>query len=345
VIDWSWSYEPGRSMVVVHVRQTQDTSRGTPIFDVPTHIAMIDDHGLVRRAPIHLDAADQTFEIAAPSAPKAVIFDPDHEFVRELPKQPWTAEELQSVFLYAPDPTDMETAMNRLLDGEPTDDTLRMIADRLRKDTQPFPAIPDTSRLARLGRSALHDFFLAETNHPNYDRRANAATGLARLASGATNTSDRERLHQLLRDDEPYDVVAAALRGLAGLDFASVRDFAATQAAKAEYPALRRTALEVLADHHSPGWDTAILDTATEHHWPLIREVGLRALTRLPHDDPRVVTSLRSGLASRDSRIVSDAIGLVRRLKETALEPDLQRMKAQGQHTGEIDAALKALAS
>ncbi len=341
VIDWSWSYDSARKVAVVHVRQTQDTLRNAPIFDVPTHIALVDDQAL-RRSPIHLNAADQTFEIAAPSAPKTIIFDPDHEFLRELPKQPWAVEELPSVFLWAPNPTDMETAMNRLLDGTPTDETLQMIVRRLRQDTQLFPAIRDTSRLTKLDRNILHDFFVAETTHPNYDRRANAATGLSRLSPG---TPERQRLHQLLSDDQPYDVVAAALRGLAPLDFASIRDFAVTQAAKATFPALRRAALEVLADHQEPGWDAAILETATEHHRPIIREVGLRALARLPQTDARIVSSLKSGIASRDSRIVSVSIDMVGRLKVKALVPDLQTMKAQGQHAAEVDAALKAIAS
>lgn len=339
VIDWSWSYDAGRKVAIVHVRQTQDTSRGIPVFDVPTHVALVDSNSL-RRSPIHITAADQTFEVASASAPKSVIFDPDHEFLRELPKQPWTAEELPYVFLNAPDPTDMETAMNRMLDGTPTDAALHMIADRLRQDTRPFPAIPDTSRLAKLGREALHDFFLAETTHVSVQRRAIAATGLAKLSAGE---SDRLRLKQLLGEDQPYDVVAAALRGLAPLDFAAVRDFATTQASKATFPALRRAALEVLADHTAPGWDAAILDTATEHHRPLIREVGLHALTRLPHEDPRVASSLRSALASRDSRIVSTAVALAGKLKQKTLQPDLERMKAQGQHAGEVDAAIKAI--
>lgn len=341
VIDWSWSYDAARKMVLVHVRQTQDTSRGAPIFDVATHVGLVGDRDVLR-SPVHLNAADQTFEIASASAPKAVIFDPDHEFVRELPKQPWAAEELASVFLYAPNPTDVETAMNRLLDGTPSDETLRMIADRLRKDTLAFPAIRDTSRLVKLDRAVLHDFFLAETTHPNYDRRVNATNGLARLVSG---DSDRARLKQLLGDDQPYDVVAAALRGLAPLDFDSVRELALAQAAKAPFPSLRRAALDVLADNKAPGWDTAILDTATENHRPLIREVGLRALARLPREDARVAASLRSGLASRDGKIVSDSISLVGQLKVKALEPDLLRMKGLGQHVGEVDAALKALGS
>jgi aminopeptidase N len=341
IIDWSWSYDSGRKMAVVHVKQTQDTSRGVPVFDVQSHIALVDDEG-VHRSPMHLNSADQTFEIASASAPKAVIFDPDHEFVRELPKQPWAAEELSYVLLYAPDPTDVQTAMNRLLDGTPTDDTLKLIAGRLGKDMQPFPAITDTSRLAKLGRGVLHDFFLAETSHPNYDRRTNAATGLALLATGP---SDRQRLHQLLSDDQPYAVVAAAMRGLSSLDFESVHDFVSAQAAKASFPELRRAALEVLADHQAAGWDAAILETATAHHRPLIREVGLRALARLPGDDQRVSSSLRDALGSKDSRIVSDAIGLVGKLKQKALQPDLERMKAEGKHVAEVDAALKALAS
>lgn len=339
VIDWSWSYDAARRVAVVRVRQTQDTARGIPIFNVSTHVALLDGTG-VQRMAIALNAADQSFEIPSSAAPKAVVFDPDHEFVREIPKQPWSAEELPTVFRLAPDPTAMEAAMNRLLDAAPTDETLRMIADRLRGDLQPFPAVQDTSRLAKLGSPALHDFFFAETTHPNDARRANAATGLARLA---TTDADRQRLRQLLRDDQPYDVVAAALRGLAALDFASVREFTTTQASSATYPLLRRTALELLAEQKSSGWEAAILETATPRQQPLVREVGLRALSLLPHGDARVVASLRSGIASRDSRVAGIAISLVGRLKETALVPDLQQIKAQGKHTAEVDAALKAM--
>jgi aminopeptidase N len=339
VIDWSWSYDANRKVTVVHVRQTQDTSRGIPIFNVPTHVATIEDGG-VQRTAVVLNAADQTFEIPSPTAPKAVVFDPDHEFVREIPKNPWSFEELPYVFRSALDPTAMELAMNRLLDAAPTDETLRMIADRLRKDVQAFPAIQDTSRLAKLGNPALHDFFFAETEHPNYQRRATAAAGLARLA---TTEADRTRLRQLLGDDQPYDVVAAALRGLASLDFGSVREFTIAQASNATDLTLRRTALELLAEQKTLGWDAAILQTATPNQRPLIREVGLRALALLPRGDERIVASLRSGLASRDSRIASVAIGLAGRLKERALEPDLRQMLAQGKHAAEVEAALKAM--
>jgi len=231
-------------------------------------------------------------------------------------------------------------AMNRLLDATPTDDVLRMIADRLRKDVQPFPAIQDTSRLTKLANPALHEFFVAEIGHPNYTRRANAATGLARLA---TTPADRMRLRQLLGDDQPYEVVVAALRGLAALDFDSVREFTSKQAAGSPDAGLRRAALELMAEHKSAGWDTAILETATPHQRPLIREVGLRGLSLLPRGDERVVASLRSGIASRDPQVAGIAIGLVGRLKETALEPDLRQMLSQGKHTAEVEAALKAM--
>jgi len=149
----------------------------------------------------------------------------------------------------------------------------------------------------------------------------------------------------LLVYDQAYDVVTAALRGRSTLDFDSVHDFAMAQAKKAGFPELRKAALDVLAAHQAPGWDAAILDTATENHRPLIREVGLRALARLRGEDPRVAASLRDALNSKDPRIVSDAIGLVGRLKQKTLQPDLERMKAQGQHAAEVDAALKALAA
>lgn len=339
IIDWSWTYEPTRKTAVVHVRQTQDTSKGTPIFDVPTHVGLVGATS-VERAPIHLNAADQTFEIPASVAPVAVLFDPDHEFVREIPKQPWRPEELTAIFLNAPSPTDMEAAMNALLEGTPSDDTLRLIAQRLRQDTQPFPAIPNTARLANLRRPVLHDFFLAETLHASFDRRTQATAGLARLNP---SPADLRRLTELLAVDQPYDVVIAAMQGLADHDVPAVLEFAKAQATRATYAPLRRAALNVLADHKVLGWESAIVATAAETNRPVVREVGLQALRRLPLGETRQVSALRSGVQSRDSRVATTAIRLVGELKVAALTPDLQRLKSAGQHSAEVDAALKAL--
>jgi aminopeptidase N len=336
VISWSWSFDPIKREVNVLVKQTQDTSDGTPIFDVPTHVGIVTASGL-RREAIHLNAKEQTFTFAA-GAPDAVLFDPDHEFVREIPTMPWASSEYSAVFRFAPNPIDRAFALDKLLDGTPTAETLQMIAQELRKDTAPFPGLPDTSKLASIHRKELRSFWLAEITHPNYARRANAATGLA----GVADPADKATLHRLMGNDQPYVVVAAALRGLAVSDFESVRAFALEQGRTSPSSDLREAALDVLADAKANGWIEAILTSASDANITLIRCPGVEALKRIPSDDPRLPGALRSALESSEPPVVSCALRAAAALRVKAILPDLERMKAKGNTGAEIDAAIKA---
>jgi aminopeptidase N len=338
IIDWSWSYDSAKSSVSVRVKQTQDTARGIPIYDVPTHVGVITSSGL-QRVPIHLNAQDQTFEIALSAPPVSVLFDPDHDFLREIPSEPWKADEMQAVFRMAPNPTDRAYTMRQLLDGDPSEAAVRMIASELRTDDGLFPAIPDTSRLAALKSPALLDFWRSETLHKNATRRANAATGLAGIAK---EPQDLDRLHRLLGDDQPYIVVAAALRGLAPLDFSSIRKVADRFSTQANSLDLRRAALDILAAQKAPGWEDAILTTAAAGHPLLIRSCGVERLTRLPEGDVRVVEAVRSALDSHESMVVSAALNVAIGRNLRQLVPDIQKLKGS-QNAGEVAVALRML--
>ena len=338
VISWSWSYDSSKKEVSVHVKQIQDTSDGTPIFDVPTHIGIVTS-STVRREPLHLNAADQTITFQALNAPETVLFDPDHDFVREISNEPWATGELPYVFRFAPNPTDRAYALDKVLSGNLDPEILQMIARELRRDTEAFPALPDTSKLAALKRPELRSFWLAETKHANYKRRANAATGLANIANEST---DRALLHKLMQDDQPYVVVAAALQGLAKIDFPSVKAFAEKAAKSSPSADLRSAALDVLADSKSSGWIEAILETASDNNITLIRCPGVDALPRIPRDDPRLPDALRSALASPEEPVVSSALRAAAALKIKAILPDLEKLKSHSNYGGEMDAAIKA---
>ncbi|HWD38547.1 MAG TPA: M1 family metallopeptidase [Fimbriimonas sp.] len=61
VIDWTWSWNDASKKLSVHIKQTQDTSKGTPIYDIPASVGLLGKDGKVERLPIHLNASDQTF--------------------------------------------------------------------------------------------------------------------------------------------------------------------------------------------------------------------------------------------------------------------------------------------
>jgi aminopeptidase N len=341
VIDWAWSYDAATSAVQLHIQQLQDTSRGVPIYDIPTLADIVFEDGSVR-VPIHLNLKDQVISIPVKSSPRTVIFDPEHDFIRQIIHEPWTTAELPAVFENSPNPADQAYAMNLLLDGTPTEATLQMIVKKLKADTAAFPALPDTSKLAGIHRPSLHDFWLSELNAANYTRRANAATGLAGVSSGA---ADIDRLRKLLGDDQPYVVVAAAVRGLAKIDYDLVGEFASRMARHTPSQDLRRASLDVIATAKAAGWDQAILDTAAEGNRTFIRQIGVDELTNLPYADARLAPAIRSALHAGEDPVITAAVKLIvgRNLKNFL--PDLQDLKSHSIHTAEIDEAIHKLSS
>ena len=339
VIDWSWKYEPSNRQVQLHIRQTQDTSRGIPIYTVPTHLGIVTSEGL-SRAPITLNGADQTITLPVTERPSTVLFDCDHEFVREIPTQPWTQEELISIVKLAPNPIDRDYALSHLVSGNLTDSALQAILESLRKDQDAYCAVRNTLMLADLKRTDLHNFWVAETKHPNAERRTCAATGLAGVANGAT---DLAILKSLLKDDQPYTVVAAALRGLATVNFASVQDAALQFAKTTKNQEILTAALDILADAKAPGWDSAILDAAREGHTTFLRRIGVRALSKLSAEDPRLAGAVRSALLAGEEQVVSAAIEIAASKQLKTVVSDLQALKARGEHGAEVDAALKRI--
>lgn len=339
VIDWSWAYDETSKSVKLHVKQVQDTSRGIPIYNVPTHIGLVTSSGL-SRAYVTLNGADQTLSIPVSEKPKTVLFDSDHEFVREIVSEPWTQDELLPVFLYAPDPINQDYALSKLLDGNLSSETLNQIVTRLRQDRTEFCAVRNTTKLAELKLPELHAFWLEEAKHPNFERRACAATGLARIANGA---SDVAVLHKMLGDDQPYISVASAIRGLATIDFPSIKDFVFKMAKSAKNQDVRTAALDVLAQSKPNGWEYPILETASEGHTTFIRRIGVRALAHLEAEDPRLANSLRSAFHAGEEQVVSAAISVAGSHKVKAVLPDLQALKAAGAHVGEVDSAIREI--
>lgn len=303
VVSWSWAYDTALKQVSVRVQQTQDTSKGTPVFDVITHVGIAVDSKL-RRESVHLNAKDQTFTFPAEKSPQTVLFDPDHEFLREIPTMPWTLAEMPYVLRLAPNPVDRAFALDRLVDSAPDEATLRLIASVLRSDLFEFPGLTETTKLAALKRPTLHDFWVAETTHPNDQRRANAATGLAGIANSPT---DFALLNSLLKDDQPYLVVAAALRGLAATQYGSIRKLALDLARSSPSSDVREAALDVIADTKEPGYIEAILATASDSNPTLLRYPGVKALRHVPKDDPRLLPSLRSAVQNGEPSVAEAA--------------------------------------
>jgi hypothetical protein len=169
---------------------------------------------------VRIHQAEQEVRLSVADKPDAVLVDPDHNFLCQIPNLHWAAEELPILLHQAPNAVDREEAMRRLLAGTPSDVTLQMATETLRADASPFPVF-SLSRLGEMRRADLRPFFREQITHPNIDRRAQSIYALSQLPSDST---DIQTLRGLTNDREPYAVVNAAVSALANWDPAHNRD-------------------------------------------------------------------------------------------------------------------------
>ena len=105
VLDYSWDWDNSFSKLKLTVKQTQNTKDGTPIYALDVTVGLIMDGKLVRRT-IALSKPEETFTIEAGAKPDAVLLDPDHDFLREIPNLHWSASELPAIARFGPTAVD-----------------------------------------------------------------------------------------------------------------------------------------------------------------------------------------------------------------------------------------------
>lgn len=241
VINYSWTYEAGK--LRVNVKQTQDTSAGTPIYQIPTKIGY-SDGGAFKSLPVTLSKADETFEFPLPAKPKAVLLDPDHDFLREIPTYNWSAEELPVILQHSTNAPYRQQAMTMLL-RDPSDANIKLVTDLVAKDRSlEQPVFRQLTPLINLNKPELRGFWMGQLNHPNMDRQAQAVSALSRLPKDEATIA---RFKTLVKDQAPIQVVVGAINALATWDKAgSEAVFRKAQGIKDRRSRIKRAADQAL---------------------------------------------------------------------------------------------------
>lgn len=342
IIDWSWTYDDAKRAVMVHVKQTQDTSKGYPIYDIPAQVALISDQGAVARAPIHLNAADQTFEIPGPK-PGTVVFDPDHDFLRQITTNPWADIELPLVAAYDPDCVGRQFAFTKMLGNSPSDTVVQGAVKMLEADKGFEPAILVTTPLADLKRPDLRSFWESELSHDNFQREATAVDALAALPADPAET---KRLEGLINDTAPYRVVVEAMKAAATLDWPGSQSLIENQAKTSANGLVKGAAISILMDHDVPTGPDMMFASLAENQPDEVQQAGMAALSHYKGNDPRVVTAVRTALNSGNFGMISAGLAVADSKKLKEVIPDLQALKAQIPFLGDrIDTVIKDIQS
>jgi aminopeptidase N len=203
VLEYSWRWDESAKEVVVTVKQTQDTSDGTPIYTIPTKLGLIRES--LNRVPVTLNATEQIIRVKATSKPAAVLLDPDHDFLREL-KHDFAAEELLAILKHAPVGLDQTVAMQTLLSDGASDEAVAAMAALAKADASRFPALGSLDALGRLDREDLRPLWRSLLTHLSESRRGDAIRALGKLKH---DPADAKLLIAMLTEKETYSNCSA----------------------------------------------------------------------------------------------------------------------------------------
>ncbi len=321
--EWTWSDTDG---LIVKVKQSQDTSDGTPIYRIPTKIGFVSSNGIVKQAVL-LSQKEEEFKFKLGTKPVAVILDPDHDFLREM-KHTFSADELAAVARFAPSPIDRRNALAAFLradsdtTSEQKESKAKLAVELLSKDSSLFPVFPTTTGLSRLELPSTRAFFRSELKHKNFARRAEAVRALGRLG---LEESDRQALRAMVNAAEGYAPLTAAISVLDPEKDLDILLKAADMPSHREQ--IRTVVLPRLAGVNDPKALAAVMKAAKSND-PGVRPLGINAMGSLPIN-AEIKGILKSALKLKEWDAVSTALRVIRRYGDKDFLPDVQALAAK----------------
>ncbi len=326
VLDYTWAWDEAAKQVAVTVRQTQDTKPGTPIYTLPTRVGIIVD-GKIHRESATIEGAECVLKVGSPRKPDAVLLDPDHDFLREIPNLRWSAEELPHIVRCAPNAVDRATAADRMLAGEPSDEAVRTVVEAVRADRERFPAFDNVRRLADLNRADLRPFWREQLGHADAQRKAAAVRALASLPK---DPGDAPLVARLVDEKEADPVIEAALDALAAWDAGAYAEaFARAAAMKPVRASVRVKAAAALAESGATTGLATLVGCAQPAQPRDLRIAALAALAKVKGDHPGIEAALKAAMQQGDAVVALRAVQAATAHQVKALLPEIKALEAK----------------
>jgi aminopeptidase N len=324
VLGYAWTYDDAKGELTLSIQQTQETKDGTPIYDIPAEVGVIAG-GKLTRLPVRLNAADEKITLTT-TKPDAVLLDPDHDFLRQIPRQNWSAGELPHIVQYAPNGVDRTAALERMLAGNPSQENVKVAVAAIEADKDRFPAFGSLMPLANLKREDLRPLFRSQLSHPSIERQAEAVTALGMLLK---TDDDVKTLRGLVNDTAPYAVVANAVRALGVWDAnGNIDVIKKAIAMPSRREEVRGAALGALAKASPEQGIPLLTEAAMDPRNPAsLREAALRAIGELRSDDPRLREALRAGMKDHNWFTAYTAAQAAANRNDKVLLPDMKDLQ------------------
>ena len=279
-----WHFEDGDKTVRIHVEQTQTVDAQTPLFRLPTTLAISDDLGKTRVVPIVIDGASHEFVIPAAARPKMVQIDPEGWLIKELDFEKGEEENLFQLEHAACVLGRLDAGRALIKTAKTKPEVARALASAWKREKS-APAKRAMCELICDGDETFRAALREAIESPEARVRVSAVAGLAKLNH---DLAAEKTLRTVWNNHtEAYGARKNALRGLVAWKVQDA-DALLAEALKvsADHHAIAATALELMLE--TPGAKSRELAALySKYGQPeSLRSSAIGAFSRLAKDDP-----------------------------------------------------------
>jgi aminopeptidase N len=317
-----WHYEDADKTVRVNVQQTQKLDEQTPLFRLPTTVAITEGASQTHRIPIVIDGPSHEFVIPCAGRPSMVQVDPEGWLIKVVDFAK-SDDENRSQLENATCVLGRLDAARALVGKAKSNSAIARALSRAWKREKSVAARQELVALLGNGEEAFRSALLDAARDSEARVRVAAIRGLAKLGRDDTTESI---LRAAWSDPKgAYGARRAALRGLVAWkveDAPAVLDSALRLSA--DDHRIAATALEVLLE--TPGSKARELAALYSRYGQpaALRSAAVRSLSRLAKDDPALQDILVSLVDDTDSSVRFSVWEAVRELKIARAVPKLK---------------------
>ncbi len=344
VLEASWKYDDATHTIILSVKQTQDTSDGTPIYDMPLALGVIRAGSALEVIPQRLQKASQEFRIPSPTRPQSVLLDPNHDLLKEL-KVVWADSELPAILRSAPNVNDRDKALAQLLksDGESLkDSTLTLLKSLLSSEPSRLVGSDIISALGKTKLPELRPLYREQLRSKQWERRHAAIEALTRLPILPEDVSLLQSIAQ--SDTEYYAPVEIALKTLAKRDVKANLDIFRHQInSKSMNNRLALSTLSALSDKNTADIVPALVEAASPTRPLPVRQRALKLISANPDQSGALQKTLLGLLQDKMPSIQIDAMDALKQRKDKAAIPALRDILNSSKDRAIIDKAKETI--
>ena len=317
-----WHYEDADKTVRVNIQQTQKLDDQTPLFRLPTTLAITESASQTRRIPVVIDGSSHEFVIPCATRPKMVQVDPEG-WLPKVVNFERSDEENQYLLENATCVLGRLDAARALAGKSEKLPRIARTFSRAWKREKAVGARREMVELMSNGQESFRSALLDAARDPEARVRVVAIGGLAKF--GRDDTIESILRAAWSNAKEAYGARRAALRGLVSW---KVEDAPALLDAALQLPAdhhqIAATALEVLLE--TPGSKARELAALYSRYGQpsALRSAAVRSLSRLGKDDPALQDIVVSLVDDPDSSLRYWVWEAVRELKIARAVPKLK---------------------